>query len=134
MFEWEGGMCADSRVKLIEINTSSLGLADLTQIQILWNQLRGCSFTSDWHIFVAKRVSFLLRETRSNTFAAARRFIESSSKLLNDERDVHEGSLCARRKPQIESTTWEATWYHDVEQISIFANHVSKFRIYEHYL
>lgn len=56
------GMRADCRVKLVEINTQFLGLVDLTQIQVLRNQLRDCSLTSDWD-------TSLLRETRLSAFS-----------------------------------------------------------------
>lgn len=46
-YPFEQDVCRDSRAKLVEINMSFLGLADLTQIQVLRNQLHGCSFTSD---------------------------------------------------------------------------------------
>lgn len=111
------GMCANSRAKLVGINKHVVPRS------------RGfnpdsSSVKSITRLFFYFRLGHLCCETRLISFSkefafgratlqrkTARRFIENSSKLLNDERDGPGGSLCARRKPQTESTTWEAIAY-----------------------
>lgn len=101
---------------LCKLRRDKYALRSLTQIREARSIMR-LLFIPDWDIFVAFS---LFQKSRMNPFVVVRRFIEDSSKLLNDERDVRGKILCESYKRKTVAKTILCC-----QTEKIFAKHLS---------